>query len=147
MPVICVTELRCTCPIALNKFHMSFVPAVLVTVGIAVLSLTESTQIPSVSLNDKVVHACMYFVLAVAWMVPMALKRTQTTSNYFKSAVWVCLCATVYGALMEVLQRFCTLTRSGEMADLYADFIGAVAGVAVVWIFEISRSRHDDMTI
>ena len=128
MPVICVTELKCTCPIVLNKYHMSFVPAVLVTVGIAVLSLTESTHMPSVSVNDKVVHGFMYAALAAAWLMPMALRFRPRVRTY----LYVCVGATMYGALMEALQRYCTLTRSGDMADLLADFIGALIGVALV---------------
>ena len=50
---------------------MNYLPAVLVTVGVAVLSLTESTHMPSVSLNDKVVHGLMYTLLAVLWMIPV----------------------------------------------------------------------------
>ena len=128
MPVICVTELKSTCPIVLNKYHMSFVPAVLVTAGIAVLSLTESTHMPSVSVNDKLVHGVMYAVLAVAWLVPIGLRTRLRVRTY----LYVCVGATLYGLLMEVLQRFCTMTRSGNMADLLADFIGAITGVALV---------------
>jgi VanZ family protein len=35
---------------------------------------------------------------------------------------------------MEILQRFCTLTRSGEMADIYADALGALLGLLAVYI-------------
>ena len=119
---------------------MSLVPAVLVTAGIAVLSLTESTHMPSVSVDDKVVHGVMYTALAAAWLIPLrAYPRVRTY-------LYVCVGATLYGALMEALQRFCTLTRSGDMADLLADFIGAVIGVIIVVLFEISRSRYIDMT-
>ena len=112
---------------------MSFVPAVLVTVGIAVLSLTESTHMPSVSVNDKVVHGFMYAALAAAWLMPMALRGRLRVRTY----LYVCVGATLYGALMEALQRYCTLTRSGDMADLLADFIGALIGVALVAMITI----------
>lgn len=140
--MICVTELKSTCPIVLNKYHMSFVPAVLVTAGIAILSLTESTHMPSVSVNDKAMHGLMYAVLAAAWLVPMVLRARLRVRTY----LYVCVGATLYGALMEALQRFCTLTRSGDVADLVADFVGAVIGVGIVFIFERTRCRHDEMT-
>lgn len=140
MPVICVTELKYICPIARKLSYMSLVPAVLVTAGIAVLSLTESTHMPSVSINDKAMHGFMYAALAASWLIPLrAYPRVRTY-------LYVCVGATLYGALMEALQRFCTLTRSGDMADLLADFIGAVVGVIIVVLFEISRSRYIDMT-
>ena len=115
---------------------MAYVPAVLMTVGIAVVSLWEAPHLPPpvMSLGDKVLHGLMYTVLAICWCVPITLKRPQTISNYLKQAIRVCLCVTAYGALMEVLQRFCTLTRSGEMADVLADFIGALLGVMIVLV-------------
>ena len=118
---------------------MSFVPAVLVTAGIAVLSLTESTHMPSVSVNDKVVHGVMYAVLAAAWLVPMVLRARLRVRTY----LYVCVGATLYGALMEALQRYCTLTRSGDMADLIADFIGALIGVALVAMITIVHKSYN----
>lgn len=105
-------------------------PAVLLTVGIAIISLWEAPQLPPpvASLGDKVLHGLMYTVLAVAWMVPVV----RYASSRIVSYVYVCLSVTAYGALMEVLQRFCTLTRSGEMADVCANFIGAALGVLLV---------------
>lgn len=99
---------------------MAFLPAVLITVGIAVLSLTESTQMPSVSLNDKLVHGVMYALLAASWMMPV------------RRPVWIIAAVTLYGILIELLQHYCTLTRSGEWRDVLADFIGALVGVGIV---------------
>jgi VanZ family protein len=107
---------------------MTFVPAVLITVGIAVLSLMESTHMPSVSVSDKILHGVMYALLASAWLIPVLLRVPSRVRTY----LYVCVGVTMYGALIEVLQRFCTLTRSGDMADLLADFIGALLGVAGV---------------
>ena len=140
MQATSVTELKYTCPIVLNRSHMAFLPAVILTVGIAILSLTESTHMPSVSLNDKLLHGAMYALLAVTWALPL---RKLSTFNFYLSTYIICG-VTAYGALMEILQRFCTLTRSGEMADLLADFLGAFVGTMIVLLFEISRSRHLD---
>lgn len=112
---------------------MAFLPAAFVTAGIAVLSLMESTYVPqSISSRDKLLHGAMYAVLAIAWMWPIARRCVSQWKPY----LYVWAAATLYGAVMEVLQRFCTLTRSGEMADLYADAIGAFVGVAIaaIWI-------------
>ena len=140
MQVTSVTVLKYTCPIVLNRSHMAFLPAVILTVGIAIMSLTESTHMPSVSLNDKLLHGAMYALLAVTWALPL---RKLSTFNFHLSTYIICG-VTAYGALMEILQRFCTLTRSGEMADLLADFLGAFVGTMIVLLFEISRSRHLD---
>ena len=140
MQATSVTVSKYTCPIVLNRSHMTYLPAVLLTVGIAIMSLTESTHMPSVSLNDKLLHGAMYALLAVTWALPL---RKLSTFNFHLSTYIICG-VTAYGALMEILQRFCTLTRSGEMADLLADFLGAFVGTMIVLLFDISRSRHLD---
>ena len=111
---------------------MNYIPAVCITVGIAIMSLTESSYMPSVSLNDKLMHALLYAVLAAAWW--LAIKRP----------VWIIVGVTLYGALLELCQHYCTLTRSGEWLDLLADFVGALIGTMIVFIFENLRSRNLD---
>ena len=151
MPVICVTELKSTCPIVLKKSYMAYVPAILMTVGIAVVSLWEAPHLPrEVAMHDKMMHGLMYTVLAVSWMVPVVKSQITNHKSQITNYLIVVFGVTAYGALMEVLQRYCMLTRSGEMADLLADFIGALIGVIIVGIYfycrhiVITSSRHHE---
>lgn len=122
----------------LRREIVTYMPAVLVTVGIAILSLMESNYVPrSLSAQDKLLHGAMYLFLAVSWMVPVA----RTFSSRFMPYLWVWGGVVAYGALMEILQRYCTLTRSGEMADLYADMIGALIGVLLVLLIRKIANR------
>ena len=140
MPVICVTVSKSICPIDKIKSYMIFLPAVLVTAGIAILSLTESTQMPSASVNDKLIHGLMYAVLALAWLLPLKSSIFHLQSSIYAIVLFG---VTAFGALMELLQHYCTLTRSGELLDLLADFVGATFGIAfvVLWkrLFTISH--------
>ena len=140
---ICVTESKFICLIA-RKSYMIYLPAVILTVGIAILSLTESTQMPSVSLNDKAIHGMFYTLLAVLWLVPLIkspitrneVNRALAAENHQLPIYAVVLFGTTaYGALLELLQHYCTLTRSGEWLDVLADFLGALIGVlsVIVW--------------
>ena len=79
---------------------------------------------PAVSVSDKLMHGVMYLLLAVSWMIPV------------RRPVWVCVAVTLYGALLELLQDACTLTRSGEWIDLFADFLGALLGVLLMIFFQ-----------
>jgi len=116
-----------------------YIPAFLIAVGIAVLSLWEQPQEPpAFAINDKLVHGVLYAMLAISMIAAVGRDARTRVLPY----IYTCVIATSYGALLEILQRFCTLTRSGEMADLYADAIGAIIGVLLVGIFEITRSRH-----
>jgi len=73
MRVICVTVLKSISPIENKHSYMAYIPAVVLTVGIAVLSLWERPYLPPpvLSLGDKVLHGMMYTVLAAAWMMPV----------------------------------------------------------------------------
>ena len=111
---------------------MAFMPAAIVAAGIAVLSLTEASEMPSVQLNDKLVHGVMYLVLAIALMSGfMYVKRARKTFY-----ILTCVITTLYGALMELLQHWCTLTRSADIIDLLADFIGALVGILIVVLWK-----------
>ena len=137
--MICVTVLKSICPIAKPNSHIVFIPAVLTAIVIAIASLWENPQMPqTITVSDKLVHGVLYAMLAISMIAATGRDARTRVLPY----IYTCVIATSYGALMEILQRFCTLTRSGEMADLYADAIGAIIGVLLVGIFEITRSRH-----
>ena len=131
MPEICVTEPKFTYPIVRNRSYMNYITAVCITVGIAIMSLTESSYMPSVSLNDKLMHAILYACLAASWW--LAIKRP----------VWIIVGVTLYGALLELLQHYCTQTRSGEWLDLLADFVGTTITIilAILWQ-RLSTTSH-----
>jgi VanZ family protein len=118
----------------------------------------ESPYIPQGwSARDKLLHGLMYAFLAASWMAPQIFKlsnpETLKPSNLqtFKRYLLTCVSVTLYGALMEALQRFCTLTRSGEIADIVADFLGAILGAGIVVLFAIIHGKwymvHDKSSL
>jgi len=110
----------------------TLIPAVLLTVGFTVLSLMESPRLPEeIAMQDKLLHGFMYTLLAIAWTVSIQITNYKSQITKY---LLVCLSVTAYGALMELLQHYCTVTRSGEWLDVLADFIGALIGVAIVAI-------------
>lgn len=128
MPVTYATEPKYTSPIVNNKSYMMFLPAVILAAGIAIVSLWEYPQVPhALSANDKIMHGLMYALLAMSWMIPVRHHTTARVAPY----IYVWLSVTAYGALIELLQHYCTHSRSCETADLYADAIGALIGIAI----------------
>lgn len=120
---------------------LDLIPAALLTVGIAIVSLWEQPNMPvMLSAKDKLLHGAMYTLLAITWMLPMQRRFPSRIMPY----VYVWMAVTFYGAIMEALQRFCTLSRTGEMADLYADAIGALIGVAIVAVGLCMRPKKEE---
>ena len=82
----------------------------------------------------------MYTVLAVAWMIPIARRFNNPKSEIinpkseYAPYLYVCALVSLYGGLMELLQHYCTLTRSGDWLDLLADILGALIGVLLVFV-------------
>ena len=107
---------------------LSYLPAALVAAGIAVVSLIETNHIPAVAVNDKLIHALMYAVLAMTLMIPYLSGRITHWSLYLNA--WVI--ASLYGALMEWLQPICTQTRVTDYADALANMVGAIIGLLVL---------------
>lgn len=116
---------------------MAYMPAVLVAAGVAALSLVEASHAPRVPVSDKWSHGIAYLILAVSLILPLLYRGYRSWRAY----LWTVVSCTAYGLLMEALQRFCTLTRTGEMADLLADFLGALLGVVIVAIVMKITSR------
>ena len=111
---------------------MTFIPAVIITVGIIIISLWENPQLPpTIAVSDKWIHGLMYAVMAMAWLAPICS---------YKNAIWIILSTTVFGGVMELLQHYCTTTRSGEWLDLLADFIGALVGALIIVV--ITKLSH-----
>lgn len=93
---------------------------------ILVLSLIPGNKLPGIPLFphiDKVVHALMYFGLAVLLVRP--LKRLPGSRPYLWS-VMICL---VIGTAVEYSQAYLTVNRSGSFYDELANVLGAIMGV------------------
>lgn len=111
---------------------LTYLPAVLVATGIAVLSLSEQAPdyLPP-SASDKLLHAIAYCIQAFALVFALEFRRASRVLHY----VYAFLLTIAYGALIELLQYFCTATRTAEWGDFCADVMGALVGVLLGLVF------------
>ena len=112
------------------RFFVAYWKTLLCAAGIAVLSLVSFSvfAVSAVSLvpyADKWVHVLMYAALAVA---AFADCRSQGLSR--GAWAFLLLLPLIYGGMLELLQEFCTATRSGDWIDLLADTIGGWLALA-----------------
>ena len=121
--------------------YVWYVPAVVVAVAIALLSLWEHPTLPPLVLrwSDKTWHTLMYVVQAVALLLPVAALGGAKQKGIWVRYVWAWVLTVGYGGLMEVLQATCTRTRTGDWMDLVADIIGASIGLILVAIYRALR--------
>ncbi|MBR6492958.1 MAG: VanZ family protein [Paludibacteraceae bacterium] len=103
----------------------------MIAIGIAVVSLWEFPKLPSsIQASDKLIHGLMYLLLSIAMIIPFDRSLRTRVLPY----IYMCIAATAYGALIEVLQHFCTVSRTGSLCDLCADFVGALIGLLIVFV-------------
>lgn len=121
--------------------YVWYVPAAVVAVAIALLSLWEHPTLPPLVLrwSDKTWHTLMYVVQAVALLLPVAALGGAEQKGLWKRYAGAWMLTVGYGGLMEVLQATCTRTRTGDWMDLVADIIGASIGLILVAIYRALR--------
>lgn len=98
---------------------------------IGVLSLAPyfpETPLDNVAFIDKWTHLVMYGgTCTVIWWEYL---RSHSALNSRKLLITLAGMI-LLGGLMELLQAYCTTTRSGEWLDFWADSLGVVLGYAV----------------
>jgi VanZ family protein len=99
------------------------------------LSSLSSSRLPSINLPvgaDKVIHACLYFVLCS--LTHRAFKH-QSNVLFSKMSLFVAIVVTIaYGCTDEYHQLF-VAGRSADFHDLMADAVGGLLYVAFVLIW------------
>ena len=104
----------------------------------AVSSLPKAPLPPTVS--DKSAHLLAYLGLSVLAVRAVAGGFSRRVTA--RVALGALIITIGYGASDEIHQWFVP-GRSAELADWYADSIGAFAGVAASWAWGIIRPRVD----
>jgi VanZ family protein len=96
------------------------------------LSLTPffpETPFDNVQFIDKWTHLVMYGgTCSVIWMEYL---RSHHRIEWCKVILLALVGMILLGGLMELLQAYCTTTRSGEWLDFWADTVGVLLGNGV----------------
>ncbi|MBR1548154.1 MAG: VanZ family protein [Prevotella sp.] len=95
-------------------FLLSFVP------------LFEDTPLNDINFIDKWTHFVMYGgTTSVVWWEYL---RSHSRIDYRRLLTVTIVAMVVLGGVIELLQAYCTTTRSGEWADFLADVVGVLLG-------------------
>ena len=119
------------------------------------LSLTPffpETPLDNVDFIDKYTHFIMYGgTCAVIWWEHLRNCRKESRRQGRQGALRpnlraltvAMLCMVLLGGLMELLQAYCTTTRSGEWLDFWADSIGVLLGTALGLLLLLYYKNRD----
>ena len=103
--------------------------AILLAVSL-VMFLTPRDDVPQGGPDDKVVHALIFVVLAVA--------------GRWAAVPWVSLGIglAAYAASTEILQAVLPIQREGDVRDLVADLAGVAVGLLLSWVAVLLSRRR-----
>ena len=92
---------------------------------ITILSIKQVNIESSVNSLDKALHfLCFSYLTLIAWL-----------SRILNKDLHVYVIVLAYGILIEIVQRFLPY-RSFEYLDIFADFVGVVAGLIIIKIIK-----------
>jgi VanZ family protein len=87
---------------------------------------------------DKWVHIGLFGGLAFLWSGALArIKKISTPMQQL--FVWIALGSSVYGVIIEYVQKYFIPNRSFDIGDILADTIGSIAGLVVATKVYIKR--------
>ena len=107
--------------------------AIVWVIFILIITGTPGSYIPEVVTfwewlqPDKIVHVAVFGVLSFVILYNARTQYLQSNRRYLYVIVAVGVTA-IYGLLVEILQRYVFIGRSGNVYDVLADIIGAIVG-------------------
>jgi VanZ family protein len=118
-------------------------PALLWALFILIICGIPGHKIPHVDFlkwlkPDKIIHLCVYAVLCYL-LIKGFLKQETVASLRNNSKLWAVVLGIAYGVLIEVLQQYVFIDRSGDVFDAMANSVGAFIGL---WAFNFIRKKR-----
>jgi len=113
------------------KFKL-FLPVILWALVIVLLSGFPGNKVPDVPLwnFDKLVHVGMYAPLSFLLLFALNPQYPKQKNRYLTICFVVVSCV-FYGGIMEILQHYIFINRSGNIYDFLANAIGSIIGVFI----------------
>ena len=98
---------------------------------ISVFSIQEIDVNASVSLSDKLLHLfCFLYLTIISWLSRIIYKE-----------LWLYVIVLAYGILIEIVQIYIPY-RSFEFLDIFADFLGILAGSLFINFFKYLYPKY-----
>ena len=106
---------------------------------LSLASLSEYGGLPvEIPYMDKAVHFTFYFVGGILACF-FVRERTAGGIPLKKVMIYTAIFLTIFGLIIEYLQYFMTLDRSGELLDFIANLIGVITGLVFVkYLFSVN---------
>ena len=102
--------------------------AVVYTISIVILSLTNLTEVPKLNtgFDDKIAHFVLYAGLCLFWFMSFHILKSKS------SLLLASLFSIVFGAVIEILQGVVSIYRTADVFDLVANCLGILTMALII---------------
>lgn len=102
-------------------------------------SSTDSIKLVRFPHSDKVAHFLFY--LGLGGVLYFDFQKDRLLRPRYDAMLWILFASgVVYGGVIELVQMYCTTTRSGEWLDWAADIVGLAVGMGIGQLFFRKKS-------
>ncbi|OJV39103.1 MAG: hypothetical protein BGO33_14185 [Bacteroidia bacterium 43-41] len=122
-------------------------------VGFAIFAVTcllssdDVPQLPPIIAWDKVAHFGMFFVLSAVSL----FDYFQLQNGHPKMGRWIFwgfVLPVMYGAAIELMQKYFFRSRSAEMADFIADVLGSLIALLIaLFLYKKFRKQEKKLSL
>lgn len=122
-----------------KKIRPSYIPGILWLIISSILLTIPGQSLPSKNWMgdiyfDKWIHIGLFAILTTLWCWAITRNISDKTTLR-KSFLYIGIASLVYGAGMEVVQKYFIPNRSFDLFDILADGTGSLIG----YLFSINR--------
>lgn len=110
-----------------------FTAALVLAVWYLSLFTPPKTQLDEIHLIDKWAHLLMYGTLVCTLWMEHA--RAHREKPWMATALCLYLCPVLMSGLIELVQEYCTVSRSGDWYDFAANALGGLLGACLGYSF------------
>ncbi len=112
--------------------QLRFFPAIFWLIAIVILSGYPGDKVPKVPIwqFDKFIHSIIYLILSVTLIIAFYSKYNNP-KNQIHYQLLIVSFGIFYGGIMEILQHYIFINRSGNWYDFIANSIGSLMGILI----------------
>lgn len=117
----------------------------LIFIGTCILTGSNLPEMPEVIPWDKIVHFGMFFILSGVSLIDYYRLHNGNPIK-IKWLFWGLVVPILYGAAIELMQKYFFTARSAEWGDFIADVLGSLSATIIVFIY-VNRKKDAEKNI
>ena len=111
------------------------------------ISSDDVPQLPQIIAWDKIAHFGMFFVLSAVSLFDY-YRLHSSRPRMSRWVFWGFVLPVIYGAVIELMQKYFFSSRSAELADFLADLLGSLtAWLIALFLYKKNRKQEKKLSL